>query len=267
MIGLAPYRAPQNLFLLNPKNEAFLKGDSPKLDSLPFIGGYFLYGCMALFLIIPIVIAIFAVLEIQIRGELDQHGVVTSATVTNRRISTSTNSKGQRSTSYYITYEFYAGTSNNDNPMPYTYEQAVSSGTYNSVVEGSKIDIRYLPNDPNTSRVLNDSANDPRLILIFCAIFMIAPLVFIYSIRRASSRNKRLAVEGQLLTGRITEAKLRRAKSNYQLSVRYSFMSPEGMELGKQELRVRNDLKDGGIPEPGTPVTVIYMNPKLYRVL
>jgi uncharacterized protein DUF3592 len=267
MFGQMPFQAPKNLFLLNPRHDGFISGEKRKFQDMTFSSGCFLYGFIAIFIVIPLIIGGLAVQELNIRAKLDQSGVTTSATVTDQRISTSTDSKGRRSTSYYITYKFYAGQSNNDSPVLYTSEQLVSSDTYNNTFDGGSIDIRYLPDDPKTSRIMNDNVNDPKIMLFFMAIFLAIPILFIYFTLRNSGRNRRMESEGQIITGRITEAKLTRIKSNYQLALRYTFTSPEGEELSKKESRVRNDLRNGGVPAEGTPVAVVYVHSKLYRML
>ena len=80
-------------------------------------------------------------------------------------------------------------------------------------------------------------------------------------------RAQRIAHEGQFITGRVTEASGSTSKNTYTVSIHYAFTTPDGEELSRKESRTRNDLRRMALPSAGTPVVVVYVNPKLYRML
>jgi hypothetical protein len=261
------FYAPPNAFLLNPKHQGFLTGEHRRLLGAGCFLTCFMVLFLSIFVMVGGVIGATALIELNVRNQLDKVGVVTDATVTDHRITHSRDSKGRTSTTYFVTYQFYAGASGDDNPPLYSREQSVSSDTYNRVPVGNKISVRYLPGDPNTSRVMNDDRDNPILMLIFMALFIIIPGIVAIVMIRFYFRMRRLAAGGQLIAGKITEAKGSRVKGGYQVGVRYTFLSPEGESLKGYETGIRNDLRNQMLPDAGTPVVVLYLNSRLYKML
>jgi hypothetical protein len=65
----------------------------------------------------------------------------------------------------------------------------------------------------------------------------------------------------------IYQMRQRRAKE-FRVKVRYSFVSPVSQkEITKTETAVRNDLDRRFVPEPGTPVAVLYRRDQHFRLL
>jgi hypothetical protein len=261
------FYAPPNTFLLNPKHEGFLTGEHRRIQGAGCFLTCFMVLFLGIFVLVGVVIGATELTELNLRNQLDKAGVVTDATVTDHRISRSRDSKGRTSTTYYVTYQFYAGAPGDDNPPLYSREQSVSSDTYNRAPVGNKISVHYLPGDPNTSRVMNDNRDNPILMLIFMALFILIPGIGVIGMLWVYFRMRRLAAGGQLIAGKITEAKGSRVKGGYQVSVRYTFLTPEGESLKGYETGIRNDLRDQILPDAGTPVVVLYLNNRLYKML
>ncbi len=152
-------------------------------------------------------------------------------------------------------------------PSRFSYRQQVSEDTYSSLSDGEAITIRYLPNDPSTSRLMTDTQDNGTFLAVMGGLILAGALVGLYYFLRQRSRNRRLQQDGQLVIGKIVEAKAVRVKAGNQLTIQYTFMSPEGGELGRKESLVRNDLRNMPLPSIGTPVAVVYVNDKLYRLL
>jgi hypothetical protein len=261
------FKAPADLFILNPNAEGFITGGKRTFGNVTFFNGCFAGCILGVFMVIGVIAAVAAVQESNVRSRLAQSGVDMQATVTDRRISVSTDSKGRRSTTYYLTYDYYVGKGNSDNPTLYHIERHVTSGTYNGFPNGSKIPIRYLRDDPNISRIVGDRADDPGLMLLVTVGFTVVPIIAIVFVVRQYTRTRRLEREGQLLHGRVAEAKGSRGKNGYQVRISYTFISPEGETIKGSESRIRNDLRDAPLPASGTPVAVVYVGPGLYRMV
>lgn len=259
-------RVPPNLFLLNPKHQGFLNGEERK---------FYDFTCSVVVLIF-IGLLIFGGIggamfyagadEMLIRSQLERSGLETRATVTDHDYTTSTN-KGRTSYTYYLTYKYSIDASPANGPTRFTYRQQVSNDTYNNFTDGEAITVSYMPNNPSVSRLLTDNQDNGTVLAVVGGIFLACALFCLFGYLRQRSRNGRLIRDGQMVVGKIVEAKAAKVKSGNQLTIRYTFMSPEGGELGRKEILVRNDLRDAPLPQPGTPVAIVYVNDKLYRVL
>jgi hypothetical protein len=53
----------------------------------------------------------------------------------------------------------------------------------------------------------------------------------------------------------------------YYITLTYQFTSPTGAIIQNRLRRVRNDLREEPLPPPATPLAVLYLNDKLYRLL
>jgi hypothetical protein len=51
------------------------------------------------------------------------------------------------------------------------------------------------------------------------------------------------------------------------LRAKFQLTTPAGRFLQKEQRATRNDLKDQPLPQPGTPVVVMYLNDGNYRAL
>jgi Protein of unknown function (DUF3592) len=254
-------------FLLNPRREGFLNGGERRFYDFRSSSAIGLTIIAVLFGIFGGAMGYSGVREVTTRLQLAQSGVEISATVTHLEQSTSTDSKGNRTTDYYLTYLFHLGQASNDYEGAYSYRQKISRDTYSKLHYQDLIPIRYLPDDPKVSRYLKDMEDDGRFALLLGAVFLGITLIPVYFGVRQWRRNQRLAQEGQFIAGEITEAGGHRARAGFQLSIRYKFRSPEGIELSRKESLTRNDLNTGHLPKTGTTVAVIYVNDKLFRIL
>lgn len=70
-------------------------------------------------------------------------------------------------------------------------------------------------------------------------------------------------LEGEVLecTGGVAQRK------RFLVTVRYGFEAPGGRELSDEARHVRNDLRAARLPEPGTPVAILYYDEGNYRLL
>jgi hypothetical protein len=254
-----------NTFLLNPRREGFLNGEARRFYDFRTSNALGMAIVFVLFSILGGGIGFIGGREVITRWQLAQSGVETSATVTNLQETTSTNSEGQNTTNYYLTYEFHA--EGVDHLTQYSREQKIGSTTYNNLTEQSLIPIRYLANDPTVSRYLSDSEDDGRLVLLIATPFLAVVLMLLYIIVRQWRRNQRLVQEGQLIVGKIVEIRGSHVKGGYQVSITYNFRSPEGREMSRKESLLRNDLRTGLLPKAGTQLAVVYVNDRLFRIL
>ncbi len=76
--------------------------------------------------------------QYQLARELDESGIVGQGRITRCWF------RRAKSTTYYVAYEFSGG---------YGATQSISRRVYNQVSEGQAVPVRYLPRDPNISRM------------------------------------------------------------------------------------------------------------------
>lgn len=249
-------------FLLNPYNRGFLTGERRRFEE----GRVSRRGAWVIaFVAICLVPVGLVVTDIRTQSELAEAGLVTGATVTHHRLMTLAN-RGGRSTTYYLTLQYRAAEGATA-PGPHTAEAEVSGATFRKNADGSTVLVRYLPRDPDTVRVVDASEGDARYKLLFLPLYLAIPVLLTVALLRTRLRNRRLEREGRLLAGRITQATASAEGGDFKVTIRFTALSPEGRELSGREVRVRNDLRGAPLPAEGAQVAVVYVSPKLYRVL
>src|SRR5262249_40626604 len=144
--------------------------------------------------------------------------------------------------------------------------------------------VVYAPNDPNKSELDLDYSNPGNsqicvpLALLGLGVICCLLLGYIY-IRRVL-KDRHLAKNGQIIEGKLAKIEGHREKGEgsegYRVTAWYSFAPPTGNSLSGKNSLIRNDLvrrrgffrwEYDPLPEPGTPVAVIYLDDKHYRML
>ena len=81
----------------------------------------------------------------------------------------------------------------------------------------------------------------------------------------------RLEDTGILIQGRVVEVRhdiaITANGRKTAVRLRYEFVSPENQPITNEEAQLRDDLAVNDLPEPGTPIIVMYANNTCYRVL
>jgi hypothetical protein len=94
--------------------------------------------------------------------------------------------------------------------------------------------------------------------------------LYLSGVQRARAR-RRLVNEGQILTGTLVACRDEPFSASehetavFRVEVDYAFTTPRGQELVDHDEAVRDDL--GTLPEPGTPVRVLFLNESCYALL
>jgi hypothetical protein len=87
-------------------------------------------------------------------------------------------------------------------------------------------------------------------------------------LRKKQCRDHRFRAEGRLLEGQVvTCSATQSSESGYLVELSYSFLTPDGRTLEGKGSERREDLKGTPLPMPGTPVSVLYVDNKLHKVL
>lgn len=247
--------ADEDVFVLNRRNTAYVFGRARRVGF--YYTWWFLLSALAMTLLIAFTLAT-AFNEWNRVTTLEQSGIRVKAIVSDHR------TVSGKSTSYYLTYRFSVRN------QQYQREQNVGSGTYNRFPPGAPITISYLASDPSISMLAGDAEDNSDLVsfTIIFALVDVGGLIMAGYLGVRSLRYRRLSRDGKLLRGEVLACTgLRGYKGAYTVSLRYAFRDPGGQNVEKLVKTVRNDLKKKGLPRPGTPVAVMYVDESLYEVL
>lgn len=156
-----------------------------------------------------------------------------------------------------------------------------SDGAYARLCEppDRRLRIEYLPDAPETSRVIDPLYGGERWLWLEALVGIVAlALIGIVArwawrereaVRRARAKYARLRASGRVLMGEITHAQNKavgRQKEN-ALLVDYRFVSPTGATLSGRQRKYRLDLRSQFPPEPGTPIRVLYADDETFVAL
>ena len=242
-------------FLLHPANRAYLIGKRrlPVGMARPdvwIIGAVALLG--AVFTLLFLVKGCWEERKI---ARLQSRGVRTVATVVD--LSSSTGPGVSHDPDIYdVTYTYTV------DGLEYRECAGLSWAEYTDLSQGSRIQIRYDPDDPSASkleRVFIERERDGRgmvpvfALLIFMALVFIGWLVGWY-IRafRPMLRRRRTA---HILSGAVVECTGKMDEGIFCVELAYRFTDPAGQEIANRAEAIRVDLQRSPLPTPGMPVT------------
>jgi Protein of unknown function (DUF3592) len=256
----APPRAkiqPDDVFLMIPDNRAFLEGKTQHLSSATKA-----VGCLLIFLIPFVLIGLvaigWAVSSWYSWNAINQSGIPGTGEIVDKQISS-----GDDSDTYYVSYAYtHAETS-------YTHKQSVDWDTYQNAEIGAQVSIKYVPSNPNIASLANKN-NPPYFIAGFSLLWNLAVWSVLIGLLVSRSRDNLLAKEGQLIPGEImTSRSLIEGEDNdFYLKVEYAFRAPvDGRLITGHSKTQRNDLRNGTLPGPGSPLAILYRNDTHHKPL
>lgn len=236
-------------FLMNPKHQKLLAGESTR------IGNSYIMGAIALILLsIGVGALVYFGPQIQHYATLQTSDHVIQATVEDVW-QTYTQQLPVSRVRLAYTVEGQA------------YETAIqiSNAFYERVQQGMSLALYYDPSDPNFILLVDDDHMKTNLHIPFVGIplFMLVSASYTLFI---DVRNHRLS-KGQRLNGHLVEARFTSARGQH-VHFDYRFTTPEGKQLRKKTMLNRPDLGTSRwLPKAGTPVIVLYVNDTLFRGL
>ncbi|MBZ0300049.1 MAG: DUF3592 domain-containing protein [Anaerolineae bacterium] len=252
---------PDEVFLLQRGNAAFLAGRRKSVSMIAGIGS----GCMTLFMlpfvVIGIVVIIFAIGEWRNYSLLDSTGVIVRGQYTGRHYD---EDDDDGSITYYASYTYRA------NDRQYSSDHSVSQDLYNRVEPGAGVDVLIAPSDPGVSRIAGtNDISTPIFLTVFSVLWNTISWGIFAGIIVSTLRDRDLARTGQVVRGELVSISDRRdSDGDYQLKAEYRFVPPDGGEpLSKTQRAQRNDLKGQTLPPKGTPVAVLYKDRKRFKML
>ncbi|NJL93660.1 MAG: DUF3592 domain-containing protein [Anaerolineae bacterium] len=270
-------------FLIDPENASVLYGSRTRPK--PSGNRAMLFLGLVVF-IVGLLGTLLAVVSWRNIAELSRTGLEVQAEVIDSRISTSTDSDGNTSTTTYLTYRFRA-----QDEQFYNREQSVERTTYNSHPIGSSITVEYAASNPDNSSVVGErnQAVTAWASTGFALVGVIAGLFILLRTATKADREDARHRHGKLISATITQsdAQLREVYDDddsddygvrrqrrqprytfWEISVSYELTSPQsGKTLRRSTTQRRDDLRGKLPPPPGTPLRVLYVNDRNFTAL
>ncbi|MEO8611994.1 MAG: DUF3592 domain-containing protein [Chloroflexota bacterium] len=245
-----------DVFLFNPGNRQFLEGKTQQLAPQNPRTGYILLFLLP-FLLVGVSVLIWAGVNLYQWNEVNQTGIGGVADISDKHISSSDGSD-----TYYLSYRF----SNGENS--YTHEQSVSSGLYNRTEIGSKLDIIYVPDQPNIV-VITGRANVPWFPMGFAICWNLLVWPIFVSTLAGIWKNRLLEKQGHVIDGQVVASKgSTDSDGDFTLQLTYTFYSPNGSQLIQGTAQhTRNDLKESALLAPGAHIAILYRKDNHHKPL
>ena len=196
-------------------------------------------------------------------GALRQRGQPVQATIIGERISTGSIKTGN---TYYMTYQYRVA------DRDYTQEVVVSSKAYNTIAQGTPVRVLYLPDNPAISMIDGKAPNSDLsgLFFAFVAVVFVIVLIFLVVFIRGWLRNRKMARDGHIIPGVLLDATGRMVAGKhpyFELRLNYHFKTPAGRDIRATSGAPRDDLRKSSLPASGTPLAVLYLDDKRYKLL
>ena len=180
-------------------------------------------------------------------------GVEAVGQVTDRRIRTTSDRDGNRSTSYVVSYTFRPSSD-----QTVEASQAVSRALYDRLAAGDSVTVRYLPHDPGRSQL---EAGGVLLPLILIAVALIAAAATLWLAQRMMGTKLailRAARRGEVREARVTGTEATNVQVNGRTQYRLTWQDAAG-QTGTSAMR-----DPIALPKAGTVVRV-YVDPRTGR--
>ncbi|XSG77761.1 DUF3592 domain-containing protein [Herpetosiphon llansteffanensis] len=246
-------------FLLNPKNAAVVTRQKP-YGSGTFVGFMLLFS-------IPFLLVGCIALGFLLRDIGDTQALIngddTQATITQLRAEDNGDD-----TSYFVDYRFDVPINGNSRTVESSH--IINQETYNTLSEGATVLVRYDPANPEVSKLSElVNWNNVLIQLAFAVMFgLFGGLALIFFVIRPWRLTKALRARGQMLPGQIINASAEKdGDGDWNLEVKYYFVSPHGVGITKTQSAIRNDLRNTAPPPANTPIVVMYADEGNFTLL
>ncbi|MCU0497430.1 MAG: DUF3592 domain-containing protein [Anaerolineae bacterium] len=244
----------ENVFLLHPENRDFLRGQRRNFTT----------NGNTIMLLFPVIFGLAGLLffglglqQYLADEQLKRDGVITRGIIDDLTIE-----EDSDDTDYYAFYWFEV------NGVAYTRRASLNREQYADLEIGGGVEVIYLPTDPTTSRIVGEGG-PIWLIMLLGGGFALFGLFGSIRVLSNMQAYRRLSREGKLIKSQIDRLTTRKdSDDDFYIKVAFTVIDPvSGQTVQGQQEVMRTDLKNQPLPEVGTPLAVLYLNTRLYRVL
>lgn len=243
-----------DVFLVDPRHEPFVNGDSPYLND------HALSWLKRLTIVALIAVSLMLGASLILPDDVAQ----TSGRVTEKTEDTS----DPFDLRYWLTVAYAVG------GRDYSTIEQVDWDLFNVVIVGSEVTIRYEVDHPLAAEIL---PLEEEIISLNTTLFMLIALVLVFLwviffwLVRPNRLNQQLETAGEFIEGTLIKCypvnQSQRNKRQYEINAEFLFEAPTGEEKRGIVRQVRNDLKGKSLPNPGTKILVRYVDERLYRLM
>ena len=245
------------MFLVNPRNEDFVRGRADKPAREPAM------SCMLLFLV-PFVLAGVLVATWTVIQWRDWVVLSVSSATTTGYFTDRSTSESDDSTTYHASYRYVV------DDYEYKRKEQVSYTLYSRAEVGGSTQVLYFTRDPNIATLDLAYNNTLRLFLTVFALFWngFIGILFFGGIR-GIILNKKLAKSGRVTFGQITALTSNYDSDNdYHIEIKYAFESPVSGNLIRDKYKFQDNSRKGQrLPGAGISVAILFSSDKTYRLL
>jgi hypothetical protein len=273
-----PYTPPPNVFLLDPKHHRLLHG-LPQFP-LPLSAALCFVVSLIVLILLSALLLINGVSGLRITAQLNGSSTTVQGEIIDRR--RVTNGSLNQAVLHYVTYRFSPTESST-----YQDEQFVIKETFDRLMVGSPVTVKYIPDDAAHSTLLGENSDHTIgvtdfITTVLSILGICAAIIYLLPLLKELNNTWQLQQHGALVAGHITACHRFVAKSATSLRSRelkpvpsntffvelhYAFHLPDGKELRGVARQQREDLAQVKLPGFGTPVAVLYLDEKRYTVL
>lgn len=261
------------VFLLNPENADILDGarrNPLKVNNPPLWIALPAMLAVTFYAVISIIWASQAFTELQDWFDLNQRGVIIEGNLIGRDFIRPSHRDIHNRFMYYLDYTYTT-----PNGVTRTGRAQVREEAYRSYFYNKPVQVLYVPNRPDASRLMEDDTLELQPLVVLGAanavLVLAVILVIPYELRRQRN-HQRYESEGRVIYGQVFKASLTEGESNGKrqatLYLNYQFTSPTtSQSFIKMQAHRRDDLTETDLPLVGSRVAVLYIHDKLFTVL
>ena len=202
-----------------------------------------------------------AVNQAEENAALDARSGRAPAEVIARRVETHGRALNPR---WFITYQFSL-----PDGRTFSREVSVDAAEYDFYFVGSRLVVKFLPDQPERSTLLNRRLEAVESELLWLMV-TVPPILTLPILLWALARNILLTQyerHGVIVRGEVVECTGEERASHYYVRLRYQFILPDLRIRRGTAHFVRDDLRSAKLPEKGAQVAVLYLNDWFYRLL
>jgi hypothetical protein len=246
---------PQTVFLLHPEYELLPGRGRSHLGRRTH-----LYVAVAAVAVCLLFIAL-AVYQAEENAALDARSGRALAEVIARRVEAHGRELHRR---WFITYQFSL-----PDGRTFRREVSVDAAEYDFYFIGSRLAVKFLPDQPEKSTLINRrlEAVEGELLRLMATV---PPILSLPILLWALARNILLTQyerRGVVVRGEVVECIGEERASHYHVRLRYQFILPDLKVRRGTAHFVRDDLRGAKLPEKGAQVAILYLNDWFYRLL